>query len=311
MNSVNKNEDLELLAALIDGRLAGEERARALKLLAESDEAMELFASAMRDQPKPEPRVVPISAAPRWRQWKVAIPVAAAAVLAVVMPRLVTLGGGADFATQFAMDLTRVPSASDAQRIALSPGWEQRGWSRVRGVPPGRAGVVRYVVASKPAFRLGVRTVDVQVALRRGDTANAGRLTDEIVDNLTQIDLSQPMQERYSTLRRQLASVPLLRAIDSASSLGSDLRDFLRSDSFVFGQWVGAADLAAQTHDVSFFASKNGLRYIQSKVPADSLAAGDTAALRFIDARVRQASDDRAMDEVRQRLQEVIRRRGS
>src|SRR5215831_10570733 len=124
MNSVNKNEDLELLAALIDGRLTGEERARALKLLSESDEAIELFASTMRDQSKPEPTVVPISAARRWRQWKVAVPIAAAAVLAVVMPRLVTLGAGADFATQFAMDFRQAP---------LSSGWDARGWTVTRG----------------------------------------------------------------------------------------------------------------------------------------------------------------------------------
>ena len=45
MHSTETNADLELLAALMDGRLSGAERARAVKVLAESDdEVLEAFA---------------------------------------------------------------------------------------------------------------------------------------------------------------------------------------------------------------------------------------------------------------------------
>src|SRR5512133_1079861 len=91
MDSISTNVDLELLAALIDGRLSGEERARALKLLANSDEALELYAQTL--QHSAGVQVVPITSARRWRQWKVMVPVAAAAALAIVMvPRLIGRG---------------------------------------------------------------------------------------------------------------------------------------------------------------------------------------------------------------------------
>ena len=61
MDSIDSSQDLELIAAFIDGRLSAEERARAMKLLADSDEALELFASALRHQADaPDVKVVPI-----------------------------------------------------------------------------------------------------------------------------------------------------------------------------------------------------------------------------------------------------------
>ena len=91
MDSIDSSQNLELIAAFIDGRLSAEERARAMKLLADSDEALELFASALRHQADtPDVKVIPIATARRWRQWRVIAPVAAAAVLAiVVVPTLV------------------------------------------------------------------------------------------------------------------------------------------------------------------------------------------------------------------------------
>ena len=50
MDPIDTNLDLELLAALADGRLSGEERARAVRMLADSDEALELFAKRLREQ---------------------------------------------------------------------------------------------------------------------------------------------------------------------------------------------------------------------------------------------------------------------
>src|SRR5678815_6160071 len=94
MDSIDSNDDLELIAALIDGRLSGEERARAMKLLADSDEALELFASTLRhESATPDVSVVPITRARRWRQWKTMVPLAAAAGLAiVVVPKVVGRG---------------------------------------------------------------------------------------------------------------------------------------------------------------------------------------------------------------------------
>jgi hypothetical protein len=313
MDSIDASVDLELLAAFIDGRLSGEERARAVKMLADSDEALELFASTLREQRTSPPtvvQVVPITTARRWRQWKVMLPVAAAAVLAIVMvPKLIGPGGQPGLANQYAMELLRDPRFAEGLRA----GWEERGWSVTRGgglsrEAPGmpRAGSA---TESRLAFRLGVRSIDLQIALRRGDTALAARLTSEVLETLNGVGFSDLVRARYTELKSALAADALPRSIERASDAEREMLDLLGSASFAFGQWVRAAELAAQTHAASFFESSHGTRFIRSTLPADSLSADDTEALQSIDARVKAGTDDRTMDDVRAILQTVIRRR--
>ncbi len=131
MDSTHSDADLELIAALLDGRLSGEERARAVKLLADSDEALELFANTLRDQPAvPDVKVVPITTARRWRQWRVIVPIAAAAMLAiVVVPKLTGRGAQADLANAYATQLTRDPGFAGGLRA----GWDHSVWAASRG----------------------------------------------------------------------------------------------------------------------------------------------------------------------------------
>src|SRR5262249_31182097 len=162
-HSTDPNADLELLAALFDGRLSGEERAQAVKLLAESDEALEIFANVVRDQGGEDAKVIPIRSSRRWSQWKVVVPVAAAAAVAIIMiPRLAGRLGTESLAAQYAIQLTDAPHVSDA----LREGWTERGWSVTRGVGRETPGTPR-AVEPKYVFRLGVRSVDLQVSLRR------------------------------------------------------------------------------------------------------------------------------------------------
>jgi len=308
MDPIDTNLDLELLAALADGRLQGAERARALKMLANSDDALELYANTVRELRDRGVRVLPISMSPRWRQWKVMVPVAVAAALAVVMvPRITGRGTSAGLANEYAMELARNPRFAGG----LRDGWEQRGWAVTRG--GGASGTTRpgSAVESGLAFRLGVRSTDLQVALRRGDTALAGRVTTEVLTALGAIEFADLAVAKYRELKSTLSTEPLTRSLEGASAAERELSDFLASSSFTFGQWVGAADLAAQMGDASFLSSSHGTRFIRSRIPTDGLAAEDLEALRSIDARVAQGVDDRALDDVHAILQTVIRRRGS
>ena len=194
MHSIESNIELELIAGLIDGRLAGEDRARAMKLLANSDEALELFALALRQRHEmPDVGVVPIASRRRWPQWKLVVPIAAAAALAiVVLPTLRDRGASPPSAREYAMELGQDPRFVNE----LPKGWEQRAWAGTRG-----AGSNREASASTLAFRLGVRSVDLQVALQRGDTAVAGRLIEEILETLDDVALSAPVAARYAALR--------------------------------------------------------------------------------------------------------------
>jgi len=264
--------------------------------------------------------VVPIATARSWRQtarrwgqWKVIVPVAAAAAaMLAILPTLVSRGPRAVLASQYAMELMQEPRFSRG----LHEGWEARGWSVNRGggvsrETPGtsRAGGP---AESKLAFRLGVRTVDLQVALRRGDTALAARLTSEVQETLNAVLYSKLVAASYAELQSRLTTEPLARSIERASDAEAELREHLGgSPSFALGQWVAAADLAAQAHDASFFGSSHGTRFIRSTVPAEVFTDNDANALRSIDARLSQGADDRALDDVHADLQRVIQRRGS
>jgi hypothetical protein len=305
MDPTDSNDDLEVLAALADGRLSGAERERAIKLLADSDEALELFANTLRDQPTATPvaTVVPITSARRWRQWRVMVPAAVAAALAFVAPRLAQLGGSRALANQFATELVRDPRFAGG----LREGWEQPVWAVTRGGDlPRETPQAGSPAESRLAFRLGVRTVDLGIALRRGDTPIAVRLADEMIVTLRGIGSSGLVATRYAELKSGLATDPLARSIDRASQNERELRELL-PPPFVYGQWARAANLAAQIGDKSFFESDYGTRFIRAEMPEGSLSEEDEKALRSVDEWVNRGLDDRALEEIHNSLQEVIR----
>jgi len=308
MHSTDPNADLELLAALVDGRLSGEERARAVKLLAESDEALEVFANVVRDQRAEDAKVIPMRRSRRWNQWRVFVPVAAAAAVAIIMiPRLVGRLETKSLATQYAMELTEAPHFSDG----LREGWAERGWSVTRGVGRETPGTPR-AVEPKYVFRLGVRSVDLQVSLRRRDTVLANRLTNEMIATLSNVPMAEDVSLGYDELKTLISTDGIDRSIERASSLEEDLRDRVGNPSlFAFGQWTGAAELAARARDTSFFESERGIRYIQSAMPPGTLTKDDAEALQSIDSLVNRGLDDRSFDEVQRKLQAVITNRGN
>jgi hypothetical protein len=314
MNSIDLSQNLELIAALVDGRLSADERARALKLLAESDEALELYASTLRHQADTsavkDVKVIPLATRRPFRGWRVIVPIAAAAALVIVaVPSLVRRGTQADPARAYASALSADPRFA----AGLQPGWDQR-WTVMRGaeVPVEARGPVAGAQETRLAFRLGVRSVDLQVALSHGDTALAARLATEVVETLRGIAFSDLVAASYTDLGTRLATDSRAKSVDRASRAEHDLRDLLGQGlaaSYSFGQWSGAAELAAQTRDASFFKSTRGAAFVHSS-DIDGLATEDRDALRAIDAQVKQGLTDPALAEMHGILQAIIRRRG-
>ena len=312
MESTESSVDLELIAALVDGTLADADRARAMKLLANSDAALEIFAHAIRERSMANAgKVAPISTARSWHQWKVLVPVMVAAGLAIVIvPKMTSRGTTAVLANRYAMELSRDSHFANG----LPNGWEERGWTVTRGDGQNREGAGTNPVGgpgeARFAFRLGVRMVDLQVALQRGDTALAGRLTGEIVQTLHSVAFTDAIAAEYESLRLQLASNPLAQSIARASEREGELQALLGSTSLNFGRWASAAELAARTHDASFFESAHGTRYIRAASAAGILSREDLAALDQIDERLRGGATGAGLDDVRTILQRVIQRRG-
>ena len=88
MQSSENDIDLELIAALIDGRLAGAERKRAIELVSSSEAALEIYTDALRVQADLAPEKV-VALVPRrqagTRRWLAIAPLAAAAVLLIAI----------------------------------------------------------------------------------------------------------------------------------------------------------------------------------------------------------------------------------
>src|SRR5687767_9504057 len=122
--------DLELIGALLDGRLTGAERERAIKLLGESEAAFEVYTDAVRV--RADLKVVPIRP---WldKRWLVGVPaVAAAALLVAVFPSMQARRDQAVFAASTTDIVLPLTQRGDL-RSTLRPGWEDRSWSVMRG----------------------------------------------------------------------------------------------------------------------------------------------------------------------------------
>ena len=307
--------DLEFVAAFIDGRLSAGERTRAMGLLAESDEALELFGTAFRVcRARSGRTIVPISAARLWKQASTAWPSAAAAVLAVVMLSRSNgsrpePGGALQYATALARNATFTGnSAGDA-----GANWQQRRWSVTRGGPQPetvRVASGRGSSEIRYAFRLGVRSVDLQVALGRRDTALARNLVSEVIDELTAVGLSETVVLQYTELRSRLSTDAIGRSVERASSAEGSLRVFLDSSSFAFGQWVAAAELAARTHNPSFFQSSPGARFVWPPDAAGGVTAAEAEVLRSIDDGLKHGPSDQALEKVHAALLAILQLRG-
>ena len=260
MQSSENDIDLELIAAFIDGRLSGADRERAVKLLTSSEAAFEIYSDALHVQADLAPENVIALASRRGRgtrRWWAIAPVAAAAVLLIAI--LPTIRARRD---QAVFSSTTMAIAQPLMDRAESPGvlgagWDQRNWSVTRGT-------VARLVDSTIAFRLGVRAVDLRIALANADTVTAGRLVDEMVASLVLVPLSESIRADYSALRGRItSSAPRAQFVASASRAEEAMDEFLGSRWFGFGKWFGAGELAARTHSPEFFASERTARFLE------------------------------------------------
>jgi len=307
MQSSENDIDLELIAALIDGRLAGAERQRAIELVSSSEAALEIYTDALRVQADLAPEKV-VALVPRrqagTRRWLAIAPLAAAAVLLIaIVPTVKARRDQALFAST-AMSIAQPVMGRAQVPGALATGWEERNWSVTRGA-------ASRLVESTVAFRLGVRAVDLQVALVRADTVPAVRVTDEIVESLKMEPLSESVMADYSALRTRITSTaPREQVVASASRSEEAMDAFLGSRWFDFGKWFAAGELAARTHSSEFFASNRTTRFLDWAIERGELAPSDVASLRQIRSLAAQGVSDGEYDTIRQLFLTLIQRHG-
>ena len=238
--------DQEVIAALLDGRLAGPERERVLGALADSEEWSAVFAdaaTAMQDEPASGgAEVIPLRRRPARA---LARPLAIAAAIAglALIPALVARGGG-DSPAELLSD----------SRGGLPPGWEERPWSATRSDDDALTSDAR-------AVRVGVIVAELEVAAGAGAPARPV-LAEQAARLLEGAPGGAPAA---SLFRGGLGERELRRARDEAAQL-------LGEEEVAFGEWLGAARIAAARGDEKFFAAPQSRRVLQGAAPGDPAA---------------------------------------
>jgi len=293
--------DFELISAFIDGRLSGADRARAVRLLADSEEAFEVYSDALRTRADLKASaVVPISERRSWRSsvpWRAVGTVAAAAVVLIAVFPTVQARRDRAVMDVASNELVRPFVGSPEARTLLAS--DARGWSVTRG---GSGPLVDSTVA----FRLGVRSVDLQVAVAQRDTLRTDRMVREIVEALNDVEMSDYVKAQYEALRtdaRQDVAAGVARA---EQALDKRLESFW----FEFGRWVRAGELAARVRSAEFFSDPRTERFLKIAAANDGLSTGDAELLLRIVDLGGQGVTDAEFETIREHFSTLIRRYG-
>lgn len=242
-NTGAEERDLELVAALVDGRLRGSERAQALERIEANEALREVLAEVLRFREEEEARASGGSVAP-WRpatarRWLVPAAAAAAALATVAILWWRPRGGPAAFDVAWLGGGLATPALGER----LAEGWYEQGWSVTRGPAPeaeARGAVV--------PFRIGVRALDLEAALRAGRRSDAEVLTQRLEALLAVVELSEPQRRAYSEVRTALAApegaASALELARLADRLNADHPD-LDAAAYELGKWAEAGRLAA------------------------------------------------------------------
>ena len=247
----------EALAALLDGRLSGEERDAVLRRLASSPDDFEAFAEAarvLRDleadaaAPPARPAAPPPPEAPfrrrRFPPVKAWLPLAAILAGAVLIPPLLSDRGGAGGPLDLLDGASLVASPGDGSlAAALGPDWDQPGWSVTRGNGGARGD-------ERQEFRAGVRMADVEAAFDARDAQAVRRVRPELVGLLRRLGVSSLTVQEYEAIAP--GSGPD-RENDRARVASRVAESLERSPWFALGVWVEQARLAALANNTGHF----------------------------------------------------------
>ena len=283
----NERIDPETLASFLEGTLPPAERARVMRVLAESPDAyaqlVETAAVARELTP-----VVPI-ASKRRAAWYIAPSLIAAGLIGIlVAPRL--KNEAAPNVIALAQDTRLVQSGSGGIAARLGATWDQPAWSVVRGGGADLGERAR-------AFRAGVRYAELEVAANASDSASAVRAAESLAEVAGTLDAGAPVAGQFRALVGSSAFGGRLARARAAEQL----RSLLNAPGwFDAGAWTETARLAVAANQFAFFAPggksigelKAVIRVLESSPSQQVESSRLVDALRpLLDGRPRSAAD--------------------
>lgn len=237
-------EELEAIAAFIDGRMSEAEREGFMARLDSREVLYEVFVETVRARSTPSRRSRPLARAHGWRSIGRSGVLAAGLILAVAAAVL--------FRGVFSSSYSELLLASGAAQLKLEPGWYEQPWSSLRGE-------ISAADNRKTAFRAGVRIVDLEVALSAGRSVDARILTRRLEQDLRGVDGAEPLRLGYLRLAERLEN----RAIGgddvrTAESLERGAKSLLETNPYLaLGCWTETGRLAAQAGNTRLLSSRS------------------------------------------------------
>ena len=240
--------DSELIAAFLDRQLTSDERRDFLERLDREPALYDVFVETVRYRDSLVAEVAaPVARHPSsGASWVIPTTVAALLALAVIGPFLVE---EANILT--GSGLGRALVEDNRLEGTLDGDWYEQGWRRTRGLTPIQSEV-------DSAFRIGVHSVDLEVALRTQRPQDATLLLRYIDSELRNVDFSDHLRLSYSELVRQLEDgQPLEQALERAASTEQHTLELLDIGyGYAFGKWAEAGKLAAQSGNQDLLRSR-------------------------------------------------------
>ena len=234
--------DLESIAALLDKRLTGAERDAVVAHLSTCDACYEIFSETQRTLEEQRPAGVVVPLRSPWRNRLLAA--AAVLFLMVAIPLMwlaVNDGPAPELRTAELVAELTAPGTDLAAGI-----YSGDEWSRTRGFGSSLEDRQR-------AFRLGVRTVDLEIALRSGDAVRATQLVHELSDIANGLPLPEMIVASYDDLLARLERGEPVTGLGARSAAAAELiADSAEPPYYRLGQWAEAGLVASTTANLDF-----------------------------------------------------------